>query len=190
MLDIIGLTYFTLSNLYLLGTFPIHLFEFFDLREGYAISDYALLFETSTYFNISAIITGLLCGLDAITNKYYKKVGEKLYKLHAISAFSLVGVGMFPLTGELMDLYRFLHWLFALIFIFIYPLTRLFIFREYNEKAFLKLLLFFVSISILGTLTAFFVEFRYIAYPEYILWVGVLTVIILTQLLIARESKK
>jgi hypothetical membrane protein len=190
MLDIIGLIYFTLSNLYLLGTFPIHIFEFFDLREGYAISDYALLFETSTYFNISAVITGLLCGLDAITNKYYKVVNQDIYNLHALSAFSLVGVGMFPLTGELMDIYRVLHWVFAGIFIFVYPFIRLLIFRRYSESGFRKLLIVYVAINLLAISIYIFTEFQYIAYPEYVVWIGVLMVIVLTQVLISRKKKR
>jgi len=78
MLDLIGIIYFTLSTLSLLGIFPIGVYEFLDLREGFAISDYGYLFETGIYFSISAIITGLLCGLDAITNPIYKRV-KKLH---------------------------------------------------------------------------------------------------------------
>ena len=73
MLDLIALIYFTLSTLSLMGIFPIGVYEFLDFREGFAVSDYGYLFETSLYFSMSAIITGLLCGLDAIT---YSEIGR------------------------------------------------------------------------------------------------------------------
>ena len=100
MLDLIALIYFTLSTLSLMGIFPMGMYEFLDLKEGFAVSDYGFLFETNLYFSMSAIITGLLCGLDAITYSGYKKVKKLLYNYHAFFSFTLAGIGLFPLTGS------------------------------------------------------------------------------------------
>lgn len=190
MLDIIGIVYFTLSNLYLLGNFPLHLFEFLDLRTGYAVSDYALIFGTGNYFNISAIATGLLCGLDAITNPKYKRVRKSIYNIHAITAFALIGVGLFPLTGKDLDLNRVLHWIFAIIFIFGYPLARLFILRYYSKKAFKRLLLSYLGLNILSLVVYWFLSLRYIAYPEYLMWLALMSTIILSQIVISGKKRK
>lgn len=190
MLDLIGIIYFTLSVLYLLGSFPIGVFEFLDLREGYAISDYATLFETSTYFSISAIITGLLCGLDSITNPIYKKVSINIYNYHALSSFALLGIGLFPLTGDgVWSFPRVFHWLFALTFILVYPATRLLILKNYNKRAFEKLLIVFLSLNILALLVTIVVQFKNIAYPEYLMWLSLLLTIVVSKILISRKSK-
>lgn len=190
MLDVIGLLYFTISNLYLLGSFPIYIFEFLDLRTGYAVSDYALLFEVGTYFNVSAIITGLLCGLDAITNLKYKRIRKSLYNIHAIAAFSLVGIGIFPLTGAVVDTNKVLHWIFALTFILIYPLTRIFVLRYFNKKLFKKLLILYIGLNIAALGVYMYVSIRYIAYPEYLMWLNLLAVIILSQIAISKKKKE
>lgn len=190
MLDVIGLLYFTISNLYLLGSFPIHIFEFLDLRTGYAISDYALLFEVGSYFNISAIITGLLCGLDAITNPKYKRIKKSLYNIHVITAFSLVGIGIYPLTGATFDMNRILHWIFALTFVLIYPLVRIFVLRYFNKRLFKKLLLLYVGLNIASIAVYMYVSIRYVAYPEYLLWVNLLIIIILSQIAISKKKKE
>lgn len=190
MLAVIAIIYFTLSNLYLLGNFPLHIFEFLDLRMGYAISDYALIFEAGKYFNISAIATGLLCGLDAITNPKYKRVRKSIYNLHAIASFSLIGIGLFPLTGSTLDANRILHWMFALTFILIYPLTRLLILRYYSKKIFKKLTFVYLGLNILALLIYIFFTLRYVAYPEYLMWLALITVIILSQIVISGKRKK
>ena len=190
MLDVIGLIYYTISNLYLLGSFPLQIFEFFDLRTGYAISDYALIFDTGIYFNISSIITGLLCGLDAITNPKYKRVKKSLYNIHALSAFALVGIGIYPLTGEILDVNRVLHWLFALTFIIVYPLTRLFILRYYSKKTFKKLLILYLLLNGMAIFVSIYVSLKYVAYPEYLLWLALLSTIILSQLVISKKKRK
>jgi len=190
MLDIVGIIYFTLSNLYLLGTFPVHIFEFLDLRTGYAVSDYALIFGTGTYFNISAIVTGLLCGLDAITNPKYKRVKKIYYNLHALSAFALIGVGIYPLTGNVMDFNRVLHWIFALIFILIYPLSRILILRSFSKNYFKKILAIYLTLNISALLVSIFISLKYIAYPEYLIWLALLSTIVLSQLVISRRKRK
>lgn len=190
MLDIVGIIYFTLSNLYLLGTFPVHIFEFLDLRTGYAVSDYALIFGTGTYFNISAIITGLLCGLDAITNPKYKKVRKTYYNFHAISAFALIGVGIYPLTGNEMDFNRVLHWIFAIIFILIYPLTRLLILRSFSRKYFKRLLALYLILNLSALAVSIYTSLSYVAYPEYLMWLALLSTIVLSQLVISRKKRK
>ena len=169
MLDVLGIIYFTLSNLYLLGTFPIHIFEFLDLRTGYAVSDYALIFGTGTYFNISAIVTGLLCGLDAITNPKYKRVKKIYYNLHAISAFSLIGIGIYPLTGNDIDFNRVLHWIFAIIFIVVYPFTRLLILRKFSKKYFKRLLTSFLILNLSALIVSIYTYLSYVAYNEYLM---------------------
>ena len=190
MLDVIGLIYYTISNIYLLGSFPLHIFEFFDLRTGYAVSDYALLFDTGIYFNISSIVTGLLCGLDAITNLKYKRVKKSLYNIHALSAFALVGMGIYPLTGEVLDMNRVLHWFFALTFIIVYPLTRLLILRYYSKKTFKKLLILYLLLIGMAILISTYVSLKYIAYPEYLLWLALLLTIILSQIVISKKKRK
>lgn len=189
MLDVVGLIYFTLSNLYLLGRFPLHIFEFFDLRGGYAVSDYALIFETSAYFSISAIVVGLLCGLDAITNPKYKRVKKSIYRLHAVSAFALIGVGLWPLTGAILDLNRVLHWIFALTFVFIYPFSRLLILRYFNKRLFKKLLISFLFLNFCALVVYIYVSLKYVAYPEYFMWIALLSTIILSQLAISGKKK-
>lgn len=190
MLDIVGIIYFTLSNLYLLGTFPVHIFEFLDLRTGYAVSDYALIFGTGTYFNISAIVTGLLCGLDAITNPKYKRVKKIYYNLHAISAFALIGVGIYPLTGNEMDINRVLHWVFAIIFILVYPLSRILILRSFSKKYFRKLLLLYLFLNLSALVVSIFTSLTYVAYPEYLMWLALLSTIVLSQIVISKKKRK
>jgi len=189
MLDVVGLIYFTISNLYLLGRFPLHIFEFFDLRYGYAVSDYALIFETSTYFSISAIVVGLLCGLDAITNPKYKRIKKSIYTLHAISAFSLIGVGLWPLTGAVLDLNRVLHWICAFIFVFVYPFSRLLILRYFSKKLFKRLLLSFLFLNLCALIVSIYLSIRYVAYPEYLMWVALFSTIVLSQLAISKKKK-
>lgn len=189
MLDIIGIIYFTLSTLSLLGIFPIGIYEFLDLREGYAISDYGTLFETSTYFSISAIITGLLCGLDSITNPIYKKVNKLLYNYHALSSFALLGIGLFPLTGELgWPVSRVLHWLFALTFLLVYPTTRLLIVKSLNKKLFIPLAIAFFSLILLAILIMVFTQFKFVAYPEYLLWLSIILSIVVGKLLLVKKT--
>ncbi len=190
MLDVLGIIYFTLSNLYLLGTFPIHIFEFLDLRTGYAVSDYALIFGTGTYFNISAIVTGLLCGLDAITNPKYKRVKKIYYNLHAISAFSLIGIGIYPLTGNDIDFNRVLHWIFAIIFIVVYPFTRLLILRKFSKKYFKRLLTSFLILNLSALIVSIYTSLSYVAYPEYLMWLALLSTIVLSQLVISKRKRK
>ncbi len=191
MLDILGILYFTFSTLSLLGIFPLGLYEFLDLREGFAISDYGTLFETSTFFSISAIITGLLCGLDSITNSIYKKVDKLLYNYHALSSFALLGIGIFPLTGlSTWDTQRALHWLFALTFLFVYPTTRLLIVRKLNKKYFPMLALVTLSLIIGALLILIFTQFKTVAYPEYLLWIAILISIVFGKIVLLEKSSK
>ena len=191
MLDVVGIIYFTLSNLYLLGTFPVHIFEFLDLRTGYAISDYALIFGTGTYFNISAIITGLLCGLDAITNPKYKRVKKIYYNIHAISAFALIGVGLYPITeSAVWDTNRILHWVLAIIFILVYPLSRILILRTFSKKYFKKLLILYLILNLSAFLVSIYTSFLYVAYPEYLMWLALLSTIVLSQIVISKKKRK
>ncbi len=190
MLDVIGLIYYTISNIYLLESFPLHIFEFFDLRTGYAVSDYALLFDTGLYFNISSIVTGLLCGLDAITNPKYKRVKKSLYNIHALSAFALVGIGIYPLTGETLDMNRILHWFFALTYFIVYPFTRLLILRYYSKKVFKKLLILYFALIGMAILISTYVSLKYVAYPEYLMWLALLVTIILSQIVISKKKRK
>ncbi len=189
MLDIIAILYLTLSTLYLLGIFPIHFFEFMDLRTGYAISDYALVYGVGSYFSISMIITGLLCGLDAITNPKYKKIKKWVYNLHTISAFSIIGVGLFPLTGSVLDMNRVLHWISTITFFLIYPLSRLLILRIYSKKNFLIIGAIYLFFTILAIGIYIWGGLGYIAYPEYLLWIALLTTIILSQIVISGKRK-
>lgn len=190
MLDIIGILYLTLSTLYLLGSFPIHIFEFMDLRVGYALSDYALVYDVGNYFNISVIITGLLCGLDAVTNHRYKRVKKWVYNAHLVSAFSMVGVGLFPLTGNEFDFLKVLHWIFALTFFIGYPLTRLLILRTYSKKSFLRIGGMYLVLNALALIIYIYTDLRYVAYPEYLMWISIMITIILSQIVISRKRKK
>ncbi|MDY0097053.1 MAG: hypothetical protein RBS01_01750 [Candidatus Dojkabacteria bacterium] len=190
MLDLIGIIYFTLSTLSLLGIFPIGVYEFLDLREGYAISDYGYLFETGLYFSISAIITGLLCGLDAITNPIYKKVKKLTYNYHALAAFTLVGIGLFPLTGEIgWTTSRVFHWLFALSFLYVYPFTRLLIIRRFSKRLFKKLMTVFLGINVVGLLMVPIFGIKYVAYTEYLVWLGLLITITISSIFLSKKSK-
>ena len=189
MLDIIGILYLTLSTLYLLGSFPIHIFEFLDLRVGYAISDYALVFDVGNYFSISAVITGVLCGLDAVTNSKYKRIKKWVYNLHAVAAFSIAGVGMFPLTGNAMDVNRVLHWISTAAFFLIYPLARLMILKVYSRKNFIKIGLIYLFFNILAVGTYIYVDLKYIAYPEYLMWTALMSTIVLSQIVISGKKK-
>lgn len=189
MLDIIGLVYFTISNLYLLGSFPIHIFEFMDLRVGYAISDYALVFDVGNYFNISAVVAGLLCGLDAVTNSKYKRIKKWVYNLHVVSAFSIVGIGIFPLTGNVMDMNRVLHWIAAGSFFILYPFARLMILRVYSKRNFIKIGVMYLFFTLLAVVVYVYVDLQYIAYPEYLIWCALLSTIILSQIVISGKKK-
>jgi hypothetical membrane protein len=189
MLDIIGILYLTLSTLYLLGSFPIQIFEFMDLRTGFAISDYALVFDVGSYFNISAIITGLLCGLDAITNPKYKRIKKWIYNLHTVAAFSMAGIGIFPLTGNAMDLNRLIHWVAAFTFFLIYPVARLLILKAYSKKNFFKIGAVFLVFNLLALATYIYVDLEYVAYPEYLMWLALMTSIILSQIIISGKKK-
>ncbi len=189
MLDIIGIIYFTLSTLSLLGIFPIGIYEFLDLREGFAISDYGVLLETSTYFSISAVITGLLCGLDSITNPIYKRVGKLLYNYHAFSSFALLGIGLFPSSGLPMWTFsRVLHWGFALTFLLVYPLTRLLIVRKLKKGLFLPLSILFTSLLVVSFLVICFVDFKFVAYPEYLLWIALVVSIVIGKIGLLKEN--
>lgn len=190
MLDIIGILYLTLSTLYLLGIFPIQIFEFMDLRVGYALSDYALVYDVGNYFNISVIIAGLLCGLDAVTNQKYKRIKKWVYNLHAISAFSIIGVGLFPLTGNAFDILKILHWTSALTFFIIYPLTRLLILKAYSKKNFFRIGGIYLVLNILALVIYIRSELKYIVYPEYLMWIAVMSTIILSQIVISGKRKK
>ena len=188
MLDLIALIYFTLSTLSLMGIFPIGVYEFLDFREGFAVSDYGYLFETSLYFSMSAIITGLLCGLDAITYSGYKKVKKLLYNYHAFFSFTLVGIGLFPLTGETgWPSSRVLHWIFALSFLFLFPITRLLILRYYDRRAFLRLFGIFVILNITAVILIPIFGIQYIAYLEYLIWVALLLVVIVSKMIISKK---
>jgi len=188
MLDIIGILYFTLSTLYLLGEFPIGIYEFLDLREGYAISDYSTLYNISTYFNVSAIITGLLCGLDAITNPIYKKIDKLLYNYHALLAFTLLGIGLFPLTGSIgWSVSRVFHWLFALSFILLYPVTRLLILRKLNRSSFKKVFVVFLSLNVTSLAIFLLTKFKTAAYPEYAAWSALLATIIFSKISLQKK---
>ncbi len=189
MLDLIGIIYFTLSTLSLLGIFPIGIYEFLDLKEGYAISDYGYLFETGIYFSISAIITGLLCGLDAITNPIYKKVKKLTYNYHSLAAFTLVGIGLFPLTGDIgWSSSRVFHWLFALSFLYVYPFTRLLILRHFSKRLFKKLMIAFLGINIGGLLMIPLFGIKYIAYTEYLVWIALLITITISSIYLSKKS--
>ena len=191
MLDIIAIIYFSLSTLSLMGIFPIGIYEFLDLREGFAISDYGTLFETSTYFSISAIITGLLCGLDSITNPVFKKVNKLLYNYHAFASFTLLGIGLFPITGlPGWSLTRVLHWSFAIFFLFIYPITRLLVLKELKKKEFFPLAMIFLGLIIASVVVTFFVKFKFVAYPEYLLWISVIVSIVLGKISLLKDNKK
>ena len=190
MLDIIGILYFTLSTLYLLGEFPIGIYEFLDLREGYAISDYSILYNISTYFNVSAIITGLLCGLDAITNPIYKKVNKLLYNYHSLFAFTLLGIGLFPLTGSIgWSVSRVFHWLFALSFILLYPLTRLLILRKLNRGSFKKIAIIFFSLNFVSLVIFILTGFKTAAYPEYSAWLALVATIIFSKISLQKKIR-
>ena len=189
MLDLLGIIYYTLSTLSLLGIFPIGVYEFLDLREGFAISDYGYLFETGINFSISSVITGLLCGLDAITNPVYKKVDKLLYNYHALSSFTLMGIGFFPLTGEPgWSSSRVLHWLFALSFLYIYPFTRLLILRYYSKILFRRLFILFLLINISGLLIIPFVGIERVAYTEYLIWLALLITITISSIFLSKKS--
>jgi len=190
MLDVIGIIYFTLSTLYLLGDFPIGIYEFLDLREGYAISDYATLYNISTYFNVSAIITGLICGLDSITNSIYKhrKVDKLLYNYHALFSFTLLGIGLFPLTGNIgWSVSRVFHWIFALSFLFLYPLTRLLILKEIRKRSFKKIFPIFLLLNGLAFVVIIFTKFKSTIYPEYLIWLSLLTTIIMSKISLTKK---
>jgi hypothetical membrane protein len=188
MLDIIGIIYFTLSTLYLLGMFPIGIYEFLDLREGFAISDYATIYNLSTYFNISAIMTGLMCGLDAITNPVFKKVDKLLYNYHSLFAFTLLGIGLFPLTGEIgWSVSRVFHWLFALSFLLLYPLSRLLILKKRKKKSFKKIFPIYLLLNSLALLVVIFSNFKTMAYPEYLIWLSLLITIVLSKISLQRK---
>ena len=189
MLDIIGIIYFTFSTLSLLGIFPIGIYEFLDLRDGFAISDYGTLFETSTYFSISAIITGLLCGLDAITNPIYKKIEKTLYNYHSLASFALLGIGLFPLTGlPIWTPSRVLHWGFALTFLVIYPATRLLIVKKLKRKAFPILGIIYGSLLLASLFVLIFTEFKTVAYPEYLLWISILVSIVFGKIVLLEKD--
>lgn len=189
MLDVVALIYFTLFTLSLLGIFPIGIYEFLDLREGFAISDYGYLFETGLYFSMSSIITGLLCGLDAITNPIYKKVDIRVYNYHALFSFTLAGIGLFPLTGEIgWPSSRLLHWIFALSFLYIYPLTRLLVLRHFEKDLFKKLLVLFILLNLLGLSTIFFFGIAYIAYLEYLVWTALLVTILVSKFHLSKHK--
>jgi len=191
MLDVVGILFFTLSTLSLLGIFPIGIYEFLDLREGFAISDYGTLFETSTFFSISAIIAGLLCGLDSITNPIYKKVDKLLYNYHALSSFALLGIGFFPLTGlPIWTPQRALHWLFALTFLFVYPVTRILIVKILNKKYFTLLEGLYLLLCIGALLVSVFTQFKSVAYPEYLLWVAILISIVFGKIVLLGKLSK
>jgi hypothetical membrane protein len=191
MLDILGILFFTFSTLSLLGIFPIGIYEFLDLREGFAISDYGTLFETSTFFSITAIITGLLCGLDAITNPIYKKVDKLLYNYHALSSFALLGIGLFPLTGlPIWTPQRALHWLFAFTFLFVYPITRILIVRKLNKSYFPLIGGLYLLLCIGALLVSVFTQFKFVAYPEYLLWVAILISIVFGKIILLRKLSK
>lgn len=192
MLDIIGIIYFTLSNLYLLGNFPINIYEFLDLKAGYTLSDYGLLFETGSYFSMSAIITGLLCGLDAITNPIYKTVGisKKLYNLHLLSSFALIGIGIYPVTLIPQYPSRILHWVFALSFLIIYPLSRILIVKRFNKKIYKQLLTAFLITLILTIITTLGLKMSIVLYPEQLIWLGVMFVIIISKIVISKKITK
>lgn len=189
MLDVIGILYLTLSTLYLLGSFPIHIFEFMDLRVGYAISDYAHVFEVGGYFSFSTIVAGLLCGLDAITNPKYKRVKKWIYNLHAVSAFSIIGVGLFPLTGAVIDLNRVIHWISAITFFLVYPLVRLFILKTFSRKNFYKVGSVYLGLNILALATYIYGDLKYVAYPEYLMWLALMISIILSKIVISGRKK-
>lgn len=190
MLDLIGLIYITLSTLYLLGIFPIGLYEFLDFREGYAISDYGYLFETGTYFSMSAVIAGLLCGLDAITEPVYKRVNRLLYNYHAFTSFTLIGIGLFPLTGEFgWPSSRVLHWISALCFLYIYPITRLLILKEYDKKIFNKVASIFLSLNIIALLLLPVFGLKEIASIEYFIWAALLITIVLSKVTLSKKAK-
>lgn len=188
MLDVLALVYFTFINLYLLGEFPLHLYEFIDIRQGFAFSDYGVLFETGSFFSVSAIIAGLLCGLDAITYPLYKKVKKKIYIVHAISAFGLIGIGLVPTSAFMPE--RAIHWIFALLFILVYPLARILIVKRFRKKLFKKLLLIYAVLNTLAVLLTLGVQFKFLAYPEYLLWLSVLSVIVISKLVISKIGKK
>lgn len=191
MLDLIGIIYFTLSTLSLLGIFPIGIYEFLDLSEGYAISDYGYLFETGIYFSISAIITGLLCGLDAITNPIYKKVKKNIYNYHALASFTLLGIGLFPLTGEIgWSSSRVFHWLFALSFLYIYPFTRILIVKHFSKRLYKRLMILFLGINLGGLLMVSLFGIKYIAYAEYLVWIALLITITLSSIFLSKKSEK
>ncbi len=191
MLDIIAIIYFSLSTLSLLGIFPIGIYEFLDLREGFAISDYGTLFETSTFFSISAVITGLLCGLDSITNPIYKKVNKLLYNYHALSSFALLGIGIFPLTGlPIWTPQRVFHWIFALTFLFVYPITRILIVQKLKKKYFFLLGGIYLALCIGALLVSVFTDFKSVAYPEYLLWIAILVSIILGKIILLGNTSK
>lgn len=189
MLDIIAIIYFTLSTLSLLGIFPIGLYEFLDLREGFAISDYGVLLETSTYFSISAVITGLLCGLDSITNPLYKRVGKLLYNYHALASFALLGIGLFPSSGlPTWTFSRILHWGFALTFLLVYPLSRLLIVKTLKKKLFFPLLAVFAFLLVMSFVVISFVDIRFVAYPEYLLWLALVVTIVISKIGFLKEK--
>lgn len=190
MLDVLAIIYFTISNLYLLGRFPINIYEFVDLRTGYALSDYGAFFETGDYFSISAIITGLLCGLDAITNPIYKTKGisKRLYNAHALSSFALIGIGLYPISIVPQYPERVFHWLFALGFILVYPFTKILIVKRFNKRLYKKLMIAFVSLNVFAGILSFVVQFRHIIYPEYVMWVGVMLAVILGKLAITKRK--
>ena len=191
MLDILGIIFFTLSTLSLLGIFPIGIYEFLDLREGFAISDYGTLFETSTFFSISAIITGLLCGLDSITNPIYKKVNRLVYNYHALSSFALLGIGIFPLTWlPIWTPQRAFHWAFALTFLFVYPITRILIVKKLNKRYFPLIGGAYLLLCIGALLVSIFTDFKSVAYPEYLLWIAILVSIVLGKIVILEKPVK
>lgn len=192
MLDIIAIIYFTISNLYLLGNFPLHIYEFLDLRSGYALSDYGILFETGTYFSVSAIITGLLCGLDAITNPIYKRrsISKKLYNLHALSSFALIGIGIYPTTLIPQYPSRIIHWLFALTFMILYPLTRILILKKFNKRISKQILIAYIITILSAIAITLGVKFEIVLYPEYLLWLGLMFTIIISKIIITEKKIK
>jgi hypothetical membrane protein len=190
MFDVIGIIYFTLIILSLLFQFPLRIYEFIDLQEGFAFSDYALIHNTNTIFNTSAIITGFLCGLDSITNPLYKKIDKKLYKYHSFFSFAFVGIGFFPVLGiNGWYLQRLLHWFFACSFLFGYPYTRLLILRKANKKLYRKVFLLFLTFSIPALFLIFNPLYQKIAYPEALLWLGLLIVIISSKTILRNKKR-
>lgn len=190
MLDIIGITYFSFACIYLLGSFPLNIYEFIDLKNGIAVSDYGYLFETGDFFNISAMILGLFCAFDSLTFLKYKRGNKYLRLIQTISSFAMLGLGFFHITENTNPVVRSIHWIFAILFLLVYPLSRIFILRRWNKKVSNILLIIFLSLNILAILVTIGIRFDHMYYPEYLMWVAMMLVIIVSKLTMLKKKER